>query len=94
MCLAVSVEGETGPGAGERILLDDLGDITHLRQGRYQIVDELAAMARRSRVDEQRLAEGLHAFISAPESLTTPASEGCLPRRCFFPLSISIPHRA
>jgi PAS domain S-box-containing protein len=64
--LAVSVEGETDPGARERIPLDDLGDITHFRQGRYQIVDELAAMARRSRVDEQRLAEGLHAFINVP----------------------------
>jgi len=64
--LAVSVEGETGPGAGERILLDDLGDITHLRQRRYQIVDELGAMARRSRMEEQLLAEGLHASISAP----------------------------
>jgi PAS domain S-box-containing protein len=64
--LAVSVEGETGLGAGERIPLDDLGDITHLRQARYQIIDELATTPRRSRVDEQRLAEDLHAFISAP----------------------------
>jgi len=64
--LAVSVEGETRLGAGERIPIDDLGDITHLRQGRYQIVDELGGMARRSRMDEQLLAEGLHASISAP----------------------------
>jgi PAS domain S-box-containing protein len=64
--LAVSVEGETGPGAGEHIPLDDLGDITHLRQGRYQIVDELGAMARRSRVDEQLVDEGLHSSVSAP----------------------------
>jgi PAS domain S-box-containing protein len=64
--IAVSVEGETRLGAGDRIPLDDLGDITHLRQGRYQIVDELGAMARRSRLDEQLLAEGLHSSISAP----------------------------
>jgi signal transduction histidine kinase len=64
--LAVSVEGKIRLGAGERVLLDDLGDITHLWQGRHQIVAELAVMPRRSRVDEQRLAEGLHALISAP----------------------------
>ena len=63
---AVSVEGETHLGAGERVPLDDLGNITNLRQGRYQIVDEMGAMARRSGVDEQLLAEGLHSAISAP----------------------------
>jgi PAS domain S-box-containing protein len=63
---AVSVAGETRLGAGERVPLDDLGDITNLRQGRYQIVDEMGAIARWSGVDEQLLAEGLHSAISAP----------------------------
>jgi PAS domain S-box-containing protein len=64
--LAVSVDGEIRIGMGDRIPLDDLGDITHLRQGRYQIVDELGAVARRSRLDEQLLAEGLHSSMGAP----------------------------
>jgi PAS domain S-box-containing protein len=64
--LAVSVEGETSLGAGDRISLDDWGDITRLRQGRYRIVDDLGAVARRSRLDEQLLAEGMRSSIDVP----------------------------
>jgi PAS domain S-box-containing protein len=64
--LAASVEGETHPGVGERMSLDDWGDITPLRQGQYQIVDDLDAVAGRSRLDERLLAEGMRSSIGVP----------------------------
>jgi PAS domain S-box-containing protein len=64
--LAASVEGETHPGVGERMSLDDLGDITPLRQGQYQVVDDLDAVAGRSRLDERLLAEGMRSSIGVP----------------------------
>ncbi len=64
--LAVSVAGETRLDAGGCIPLDNLLYLTPLRQGQVQIVDELGALAERSAVDEQLLAEGLRSTITVP----------------------------
>jgi PAS domain S-box-containing protein len=75
--LAASAEGETRLGPGEHIPLEAYGDVASLRQGQYQLVDDLQVAERRSLTDEQLLAEGLRSIVRLP-LLCRGELSGCL----------------